>query len=99
MRSCIGVNEISTNYNDSGESFSRKSTIVDNYFSSKIASTIQNLEPKTMAKCHMRSDCNLWKEAIKVELDSLYKRKIFTSVLLTPCNVFPMGYKWDFIRK
>jgi hypothetical protein len=38
------VNEISTNYIDSGESYNRKTTLVDTYFSSKIAKTLQ-LDP------------------------------------------------------
>src|SRR6185312_7716468 len=43
------LNEISTNYIDSGESFNRKTTIVDINFVSKIASNLQlDPEPKTM---------------------------------------------------
>ena len=47
-----GTNEISTNYIDSGESFNRKTTVVDIYFSSKIANTLQkDPEPKSMVEC------------------------------------------------
>ena len=61
-----GVLEISTNFINSGESFNRKTTIVDNYFSSKIALDLQpDLEPKTMAECIKFSDCIKWKEAIE----------------------------------
>ena len=60
------ANEISTNYIDSGESFNRKTTIVDINFASKIASDLQpDLEPKTMAECIKRSDWIKWKEAIE----------------------------------
>jgi hypothetical protein len=63
------VNEIFTNYIDSGESFNRKTIIVDINFSSKIASDLQpNPKPKTMAECVKRSDWIKWKEAIEVEL-------------------------------
>ena len=51
------VNEISTNYIDSRESFNRKTTIVDINFASKIASNLQlDPEPKTMAVCIKRLD-------------------------------------------
>jgi hypothetical protein len=63
------VNEIFTNYIDYGESFYRKTTIVDINFTSKIASDLQpDLEPKTMAECIKRSNWIKWKEAIEVEL-------------------------------
>jgi hypothetical protein len=46
------VNKISTNYIDSGESFNRKTTIVDINFCSKIAICLQpDLENKSMAEC------------------------------------------------
>src|SRR6266498_2929493 len=95
-----GVLEISTNFINSGESFKRKTTIVDNYFSSKIALDLQpDPEPKTMAKCLKRSDWIKWKEAIEAELLSLKKREVFTSVMPTPRNTFPVGSKWVFVRK
>ena len=51
------VNKISTNYIDSGESFNRKTTIININFPSKIASDLQpDPEPKTMAECIKRSD-------------------------------------------
>jgi hypothetical protein len=51
------VHEISINYVDSGESFDRKTTIVDIYFASSIADTIQNdPDPKSMVQCKKRSD-------------------------------------------
>jgi len=94
------VNEISTNYIDSGESFNRKTTIVDINFASKIASNLQlDPEPKTMAECIKRSDWIKWKEAIEAELHSLKKREVFSSVIPTPRNIFPVGSKWVFVRK
>jgi len=95
-----GVLEISTNFINSGESFNRKTTIVDNYFSSKIALDLQpDPEPKTMAECLKRSDWIKWKEAIEAELLSLNKREVFTAVMPTPRNTFPVGSKWVFVRK
>jgi hypothetical protein len=68
------VNEISTNYIDSGESYNRKSTIVDINFSTTIANNLLNdHDPKTMAECEKRSDWPKWKDAIQVELASLNK--------------------------
>ena len=95
-----GVMEISTNFINSGESFNRKTTIIDNNFSSKIAIVIQSdPKPKTMAECLKRSDWIKWKEAIEAELLSLKKREVFTSVIPTPRNTFPVGSKWVFVRK
>ena len=89
-----GVQEISINYIDSGESYDRKTTIVDIYFAEIIAEIIQNNpDPKTMAECKKRSDWNKWKEAIQAELASLTKRKVFSSVMPTPSKIFPVGFK------
>jgi hypothetical protein len=96
----IGVNEISINYVDYGESYDRNTTIVDIYFASSVAETIQNdPDPKSMVECKKRSDWNKWKEAIEAELASLKKREVFSSVIPTPLRTFPVGFKWVFIRK
>ena len=51
------VREISINYIESRESYDRKSTIVDIYFTKAIAEIIQNdPDPKTMVECKKRSD-------------------------------------------
>ena len=94
------VQEISTNYIDSGESFERKSTIFDTYFSATIANTLLNdHDPRTIVECERCSDWPQWKDAIQAELASLNKRKVFTEAIRTPPNVFPVGFKWVFIRK
>jgi hypothetical protein len=94
------VQEISTDYLESGESFDRKATVVDIYFSTSIAENLQNdPDPKTMAECKRRSDWNKWKEAIDAELASLTKREVFSSVIPTPPKTFPVGFKWVFVRK
>jgi len=60
-----GVQEISINYLDSGETYDRKATIVDIYFSESIAKNLhKDPEPKSMAECKRRSDWDKWKEAI-----------------------------------
>ena len=84
-----GVQEISINYIDSGESYDRKTTIVDIYFVETIAEIIQNNpDPKTMAECKKRLDWNKWKEAIQAELASLTKRKVFAYTFKNlPCGV------------
>jgi hypothetical protein len=46
-----------------------------------------------MAECKKRSDWNKWKEAIEVELASLTKREVFSSVISTPPKTFPVGFK------
>ena len=40
-----------------------------------------------------------WKEAIKTELRSLAKREVFGSVVQTPTNIQPVGYRWVFVQK
>jgi hypothetical protein len=51
------VHEMSINYVDSGESFDRKTTIIDIYFASSVVDTIQNdPDPKSMVDCKKRSD-------------------------------------------
>jgi hypothetical protein len=88
------VQEISINYLESGESYDRKTTIVDVDFSAMIAELIQNdPDPKTMAECKSRSDWNQWKEAIQAEITSLSKRKVFSQAMPTPPKVFPVGFK------
>jgi hypothetical protein len=92
--------EIAINYVETGETYDRKATNVDIYFSEKIAEDLQNdLDPNTMAECTKRSDWIKWKTAIEAELASLYKREVFSAVMPTPRDIFPVGYKWVFIRK
>jgi hypothetical protein len=95
----LKINELATNYIETGKSYDRKSTIVDIYFSEQIADIINDPDPKSMVECKKRSDWNQWKEAIQTEIASLYKRKVFSEVMSTPRGVFPVGYKWVFIRK
>ena len=52
-----------------------------------------------MAECRKRSDWTQWKEAIQAEIASLTKIEVFTSAIPTPPKVFPVGFKWVFIRK
>ena len=92
------MQEISTNYFDSGESYNRKTIIVDTYFAASIAENLQNdPDPKFMVECKKRSDWYKWKEAIEAESASLTKREVFSSVIPTPPKTFLMGFKWVFI--
>jgi hypothetical protein len=94
------VHKFFINYLESGESYDRKTTIVDIDFSAMIAELFQNdPDPKTMAECKSRLDWNQWKEAMEAEITSLSKRKVFSQAMPTPPKVFPMGLKWVFIRK
>ena len=93
-----GIKEISINYIESGESYNKETTIVDIYFASEIAETLQlDPEPKTVRECLKRPDWPKWKEAIEAELHSLNQREVFSSVIPTPQNVFPMGEKLVFV--
>ena len=52
-----------------------------------------------MAECRKRSDWAKWEEAIQSKIASLNKREVFTQVMTTPPSIFPVGYKWVFVRK
>jgi hypothetical protein len=94
------VHEISINYLECGESYDRKTTIIDIDFSAMIAKLIQNdPDPKIMAEYKSRSDWNQWKETIQAEITSLSKRKVFSQAMHTPLKVFPVGFECVFIRK
>lgn len=96
----IRVDEIAINYSETGESFDRRATIVDINFSEQIADCLQvDPEPRSIKECQKRSDWNKWKDAIDAELASLYKRDVFSAVMPTPRGIFPVGYKWVFVRK
>ena len=86
------MQEISTNYIDSEESFDRKSTIVDTYFSATIANTLLNdHDPRTIVECEKRSDWPKWKDAIQAELASLNKKKGIHGSNTYTSKCFPCG--------
>jgi hypothetical protein len=92
--------EIATNYVESGESYHRKTTVIDIYFTSKIANSLDpDPEPKSMIECWKHSDWDKWKAAIEPELCLLCKREVFGPAAPTPPNVIPVGCKWVFLRK
>jgi hypothetical protein len=96
----LRVDEISINFIETGESYNRKSIIVDIYFSEQIANILlTDSDPKSMTECKKRSDWDKWKEAIETEIASLNKRKVFSVVMSTPPGIFPVEYKWVFVCK
>jgi hypothetical protein len=96
----MGIQEISINYTSFREVCDRSTTIVNTCFSTIIAENfLIDPDPKTMAECKRRSDCNKWKEAIEAEVNSLKKRKMFTNIIPTLPKIFSDGFKWVFIQK
>jgi hypothetical protein len=92
--------EIVTNYVESRESYKRKTTVVDIYFTSKIANSMDpDPEPKSMIECQKRSDWDKWKAAIEVELCLLYQKEVFGPTVPTPPKVILIGCKWVFLWK
>ena len=91
--------EISMNY--TRELWNREETIINDVFSYTVATEIINddYEPHNLDDCRQRSDWPKWKEAIQTELTSMAKREVFGSIIQTPENVKPVGYKWVFVRK
>jgi hypothetical protein len=52
----LRIEEIAINFVETGESYDRKSIVVDSYFSEEIASVFHtDLDPKSMAECKKRS--------------------------------------------
>jgi hypothetical protein len=87
----LRVDEIVINFAETGESYIRKSIIVDIYFSKQIANILlTDSDPKSMAECKKRSDWDKWKVAIEIEIASLNKRKVFSAVMPTPPSIFPV---------
>ena len=93
----VDVNiEVAMNFVNTGETYNRNITVVDDIFFSTTALTISNynldVEPKSIAECQKRSEWVRWKQAIEIELDSLNKRKVFGFVVHIPQNVILVGY-------
>jgi hypothetical protein len=87
----VDDHEIATNYVESGASYHRKTTVVDIYFASKIADSLDlDPEPKSMIECRKRSDWDKRKATIKAELRSLCKREVFGPAVPTPPDVIPV---------
>jgi hypothetical protein len=67
--------EISINYANTGNLWSRKDMNIDEIFSFTVACEIINenddLEPKTVNECQNRHDWKNWKDAMDTELNSL----------------------------
>jgi hypothetical protein len=96
----LRIEEIAINFVETGQSYDRKTIVVDSYFSEEIANVFHIvLDPKSMAECKKCSDWDKWKEAIEVEIASLNKREVFSAVIPTPPGILPLGYKWVFVRK
>ena len=85
---------------ESGESYKRNTTVVDIYFASKIANSMDpDPEPKSMIECQKRSNWDKWKTTIEAELRLLYQREVFGPTVPTPPKAIPIGCKWIFLRK
>ena len=57
----------------------------------------EDLEPTSIKECRHRNDWPNWKDASKVELNSLAKREVFGPVVCTPNDIKPVGYKCVFV--
>jgi len=96
----LRVDKIAINFVETGESYDRKSTIVDGYLSEHIANILQtDSDPKSMTECKKRSDWDKRKIAIETKIASLYKRKVFSAVMPTLPGILPVRYKWVFVHK
>ena len=64
-----------------------------------IMSNDEDQESQNMNECRHRNDWLKLKEAIQIELKSLAKREVFGSIVQTPKDIKPVGYRWIFVRK
>jgi hypothetical protein len=95
-----GIEEISINYTSSEKVYDRNTIIAGLCFSTIIAKSFLNdSDPKTMVECKKHLDGNKWNDAIKAELNSLKKRKVFTDMIPTPPRTFTVGFKWVSFKK
>ena len=99
----LANDEISINYASNGELWDCTKVVVNEVFFFAVATEIlkedDDHEPRSVDECRSKRDWSKWKEAIKVEFDSLAKRKVFGPIVPTPNDVRPVGYKWVFVRK
>jgi hypothetical protein len=55
------------------------------------------MDPKSLVECKRHLDWNKWKDAIEADIDLLYKREVFFTILQgilpTPLCIFLVGYK------
>jgi len=76
---------------ESGESYHRKTIIVDIYFALKIADSMDpDPKSKSMIECRKRSDRDKWKAIIKAKLRLLYQREVFGPKVSTSPKVIPI---------
>ena len=83
-------------YDNTYEFMSRLSTNVDDIFANSVAHEIiehDDIESRSVVEYQNRANWPKWKVAIQAELDSLTKRQVFSSVVLTPPSVKPVGHK------
>ena len=99
----LANDEISINYASTGELWDHTKVVINEVFCFAVATKIlkedDDHEPRSVDECHSKNDWSKWKEAIQVELDSPAKCKVFGSIVPTPNDVKPVGYKWVFVRK
>ncbi|WRX28465.1 Reverse transcriptase [Theobroma cacao] len=93
--------EISINYVMTRKRWNQNEINVDDIFTYNVALNImkenEDLEPISIEECRYRNDWPMWKDAIKVELNSLAKHKVFGPIIRTPNGVKPVRYKWVFV--
>lgn len=99
-----GNPDISFNYIHNRKIWNRNKVYnIDDFFSYIVSKEIDeennDREPKCVYECQKRHDCIKWKDAIKIEFESLNKKNVFRPIVLTPKIVWPIGYIWVFVRK
>jgi hypothetical protein len=52
----LWVDELATNYIQTGKIFDRKATVVDTYFSKQVADILNDPDPKSLPECRKCSD-------------------------------------------
>src|SRR5438477_91790 len=97
MKPGLVINQTSSSYVLYGlmPMFTSQKQIEDTVFLAEAA----NNEPKTFSEAIASPEANLWQEAIKSELDSLYENNTWSIVPVLPAGRKAIDSKWIFKKK
>lgn len=93
--------EISPNYANTGNIWTRNDVDTNESFTLLISQTISidSTDPKTVNEAQQQSDWPLWENAINSELDSLIARQVFGKLIQPTSDINLTGYRIIVVRK
>ena len=86
-----------------GETKDHSDIIIDNIFAFQVAMNIMRndeyQEPQTVNECQKMNDWPKMERSNPNGAKLVNKREVFGSIVQTPGNIKPDGYKWVFVKK